>query len=145
MKFKYKKHPLDKPNPVLGKYLLKPVIPIKVSIDNGVPIFYEALIDSGADFCIFDMEIGRALGAKIDKARCAEFGGINPSDPKKPPIAYFVQVKLDVGGWDVITEVGFSEDISKYGFGILGHKGFFEYYKVTFDLLKEVVELKPRF
>lgn len=144
MVFRYKKYLLDVANQILGKHVLKPVIPIKISIEDKEPVIYEALLDSGADFCIFDMEIADALGIEIDKSKFAPFGGINPSDPKNPPKAYFAEVKLNIGGWDVVTKVGFSADIAKYGFGILGQQGFFDCYKITFDLLREQIELKPR-
>jgi len=44
MKFRYKKY---------GPSILRPIIPIEIVYkDKSVP--YEVLIDSGADFCIFD-------------------------------------------------------------------------------------------
>ena len=42
------------------------------------------------------------------------------------------------------TIVGFSYDIAKHGFGILGQKGFFDKFVVNFDLVKEEIELKLR-
>jgi len=40
--------------------VLKPVIPIEIIYkEKSVP--YEVLIDSGADFCIFDAQIGEIL------------------------------------------------------------------------------------
>ncbi|HLB95960.1 MAG TPA: hypothetical protein VJK26_03605 [Patescibacteria group bacterium] len=48
MKFKYKNY---------GSGFLRPVIPIEI-IYKKFPVPYEVLIDSGADFCIFDAQIG---------------------------------------------------------------------------------------
>lgn len=44
----------------------------------------------------------------------------------------------------VPTIVGFSYDIAKHGFGILGQRGFFDKFAVKFDLSKEEIELKAR-
>mgnify|MGYP001607964096 FL=1 len=40
--------------------------------------------------------------------------------------------------------MGFSYDIAKHGFGILGQKGFFDIFVVKFDLVKEEIELKEK-
>ena len=51
---------------------------------------------------------------------------------------------INIGGWNYKTTVGFSYDIAKHGFGILGQKGFFDIFIVKFDLTKEEIELKPK-
>ena len=56
MQFLYKKFKLAD-----GTELFKPIIPIGL-LFNGKLIRYEALIDSGADFNIFNAEIGELLG-----------------------------------------------------------------------------------
>jgi len=53
-------------------------------------------------------------------------------------------VVINIGGWNYKTTVGFSYDIAKHGFGILGQKGFFDIFVVKFDLLKEEIELKEK-
>lgn len=64
MKFDYFKLPLSKRSDFFGHSVLKPIIPVQVS--NGKnKLEYAALIDSGADFCIFDAEIGECLGLDI--------------------------------------------------------------------------------
>lgn len=50
MKFKYKK---------FGPFL-RPVIPVKLKYQDR-SIGYEVLVDSGADLCIFDAEIGETF------------------------------------------------------------------------------------
>jgi len=40
--------------------------------------------------------------------------------------------------------VGFSYDISPHGYGILGQGGFFDLFRVIFDLKKEQIELRPK-
>ena len=48
MKFRYKKY---------GSGVIRPVIPLKVAYDNKT-IVQEVLVDSGADVCLFDAEVG---------------------------------------------------------------------------------------
>jgi hypothetical protein len=99
------------------------------------------LIDSGADFCIFDAEIGEYLNINIRTGNKEPFGGIQEMGIAE---AFLHQVTINIGGWHYKTIVGFTYDIAKYGFGILGQKGFFDIFVVKFDLIKEVIELKDR-
>ena len=59
MKFDYKRYDTN---------TLRPVIPVKLK-NSETSIGYEVLVDSGADLCIFDAEIGEALGLDIRKVR----------------------------------------------------------------------------
>lgn len=140
MKFDYFKFPLTNESEFFGKSVLKPVIPIKISAGTSV-IRYAALIDSGADFCIFDAEIGEALGLNVRSGRQEQFGGIQD---RGGAMAFVHRVIINIGGWDYKIDVSFSYDIAKWGYGILGQKGFFDIFVVKFDLSKEEVELKER-
>lgn len=140
MKFKYRKLNLSPPSNFFGKLILKPIIPLKVSQANAI-LQYAALIDSGADFCIFDAGIGEYLGLNIKSGVEVQFGGIQSLGGAK---AYIHKVDLEIGGIQFKTEIGFSYDISKNGYGILGQKGFFDLFSVKFDLQKEDIEIKSR-
>lgn len=140
MKFDYFKLLLPQRSDFFGTTILKPIIPIKVSSKNNV-LRYAALIDSGADFCILDAEIGEYLGLDIRSGRKEIFGGIQERGGAE---AFLHEVILNIGGWDYKTTVGFSYDIAKHGFGILGQKGFFDIFVVKFDLIKEEIELNER-
>lgn len=140
MKFDYFRFPLSSPSVLFGKSLLKPIIPIGISF-NGRTLRYNALIDSGADFCIFDAEIGEYLGINIRNGTKENFGGIQERGSAE---AFLHQVNINIGGWNYKTVVGFTYDIAKYGFGILGQKGFFDIFIIKFDLMREEIELKDR-
>lgn len=140
MIFKYFEFPLEKQSPVLGKSILRPIIPIKISY-NGFNARYAALIDSGADFCIFDAEVGEYLGINVRSGSKEVFGGVQE---KGGAVAFFHEITLSVGGYDVKTLAGFSYDIAKYGYGLLGQKGFFDIFVVKFDLMEKEIELKPK-
>jgi len=140
MKFPYIKFSLTKPSLILGKVILKPIIPIKIKYKKK-SLKYYALIDSGADFCIFDSEVGEYLGIDIKSGIREEFGGI--VGERKAEV-FFHKVILNVGGWDYESNVGFSSEIAKFGYGVLGQRGFFDIFTIKFDLRKEEIELKPK-
>lgn len=140
MKFRYRKFNLSPSSDFFGKCILKPIIPIKI-LNNNVILQYAALIDSGADFCIFDAGLGEYLGINITSGMEIQFGGIQSLGGAK---AYIHKITLEIGGHEFKTEIGFSYDISKNGYGILGQKGFFDLFSVKFDLQKEDIEIKER-
>lgn len=140
MKFGYFKFPLGVRSDVFGISILKPIIPVELAYGSR-SIRYAALIDSGADFCIFDAEIGAALGIDIYAGSREVFGGVQEAGAAE---AFLHEVVLNVGGWNHKTTIGFSYDIAKHGYGILGQKGFFDIFIIKFDMLKEEIELKER-
>lgn len=141
MKFKYYKFPFPQKSEIFGNAILKPIIPIRISYGNN-SLKYSALIDSGADFCIFHSQIGEYFGLDIKSGPKDSFSGITPGITMAE--VYFHEITLNVGGWDYKTIVGFSEGIADFGYGLLGQKGFFDIFVVKFDLIKEEVELKDR-
>lgn len=138
MKFKYHKVLLPERSEYFGWSILKPIIPVKV-IANKKELNYAALIDSGADFCIFDADIGEYLGLDIKSGEYVKFGGIQDGGGAK---AFLHDVTLNVGGFIYKAKVGFSYDIARHGFGILGQKGFFDAFAVKFDFKKEEIETR---
>ena len=119
MIFKYLEFPLKTKSNVLGKSILRPIIPIKISF-NGITAKYAALIDSGADFCIFDAEIGEYLGINVQSGLKEVFGGVQEGSGST---AFFHEITLNISGHEAKTQVGFSYNIAKHGYGLLGQKG----------------------
>lgn len=131
MKFAYKKITSD---------VLRPIIPIEIGYKDFF-VGYEVLVDSGADLCIFDAEIGELLGIDIKKGERQEVHGITAG----PEFYYLHPVSIKVGGWVYNIKAGFLPSMgSRYNHGIVGQKGFFDIFVVKFDLLKADVELKER-
>lgn len=130
MKFRYKKY---------APGVLRPVIPVEIA-SNGMSIPCEVLVDSGADVCIFDAQIAEVLGIDVAMGRRQKVGGIVGA----PEFYYVHPVKISVGGWQHDIEAGFLPGMSKFGYGIVGQRGFFELFVIKFDLLAEEVEFKNR-
>lgn len=139
MKFRYHKFLLRERSEYFGMSVLRPVIPVTVVVGQR-KLRYEALIDSGADFCIFDAEVGEYLGLNVRSGIREEFGGIQDFGGA---VAYLHPVTLEIGGIAHTTIAGFSYDIAAHGTGLLGQKGFFDLFSVIFNLKKEEIELKP--
>ena len=144
LKYPYRKIPLDKKDELYGSSILKPIIPIVVSGGERF-VIYDALIDSGADFCIFHAEVGEALGLDICRGKKRDFSGIQKTSKRSE--AFLHKVALSVQGFGrhkIETLIAFSYQISDYGFGILGQKGFLEHFPVKFDYRKGAIEIQVR-
>lgn len=140
MKFSYRRLQLSGESPIFGPTLLKPIIPITLEFGER-SLRYPALIDSGADFCIFEAQLGAYLGLDVESGQPEYFGGVQE---RGGAVAYFHNVSLIVGGQRHDVRIGFSPDVAQYGYGILGQIGFFSFFVVKFDQQKETVELLGR-
>ena len=131
MKFRYAKY----------SSVLRPVIPIIVK-NGGQEIGYQVLVDSGADMCLFDAEIGEAIGIDIKKGSPREVFGVGG----KASVYYLHKVTIIVGGWEYNIDAGFMPNVAGrvMPHGVVGQRGFFEFFKVTFDRTAEEIDLKNK-
>ena len=139
MNFKYKKFPVNPENCPFPnkKSSLRPIIQIEFETPAG-NFNYFVLIDSGADYCMFHAKIGEELGLDIQSGKSITFYGTS-GEPQK---AYFHKVTFKVGGIEHTCEVGFSYEMEKLPYGLLGQDGFFDKWTVKFEYHKENAELK---
>jgi hypothetical protein len=95
-----------------------------------------AIVDSGADSCIFPASLARQLGISLPNPRPSVFSGTVSA----PQTAYFEPLKARV--WDPISKsfvfdfdlyAGFCETLEHVGLGLLGQEGFFSRFVVSFD------------
>lgn len=131
MKFKYKRY---------GS-IIRPVIEITLK-NQDKSIRYEVLVDSGADLCIFDEEIGNYLEIDVRKGKPREVFGVGG----KYSIFYVHPITIEVGGWPFEINAGFMPGVAGrvMPYGLVGQNGFFENFIVKLDLLKEEIEVKNR-
>lgn len=133
MKFKYRRINLKDPFSN-KKYILRPIIPVSLR-HKGKSIYYEALIDTGADFCIFPIELANNLGIDIKKHRIIYFSGVG-GDPIK---GFIVEVILGIGEIDLLTKIVFSEaGITR----VLGQRGFFDHFDVKLSYKNQSIEIQ---
>lgn len=96
------------------------------------------LIDSGADYCIFHALIGEQLGLDVKSGVPLVFFGTS-GEPQK---AYFHEISFKIGGHPHKCKVGFSYDMDKLAYGLLGQDGFFNNWVVRFEYQKGNIDLK---
>jgi hypothetical protein len=118
---------------------IRPIITIKLS-HNDQSIRQEVLVDSGVDLCLFDAEIGEALGIPVTSGEEKTLLGATSA---KPQPFYLHPVTINVGGWDYAIEAGFVPNFAPT-YGIVGQVGFFSLFVVKFDYQKEEVEIRRK-
>jgi hypothetical protein len=139
MKFRYLKFPAVPTEPFPERrYALRPVLPICVK-NGSKSICYYAIVDSGADHSVFHAEIGEALGLEIESGKKLIFWGTSGQEQ----IAYFHDIIIEIGGNEFRCRCGFSRDIEKLPYGLLGQDDFFKKFKVIFDYKGEELDLRP--
>ncbi|MBI5613938.1 hypothetical protein HY947_03355 [Candidatus Gottesmanbacteria bacterium] len=85
MQFKYKR---------IAPGIIRPIISITLRYKQNKPIGYEALVDSGADMCVFPAQIGELLGIKIKNGTSGSLSGVIGKSGK----IYYHDIIVDIGG-----------------------------------------------
>ena len=121
--------------------VLRPVIPITLR-HGDAEAGDHVLVDSGADMCLFDEEIGAALGLPIRRGTMKTVFGVGG----KSSVYYVHRVEVGVGGKFQEIEAGFMPNVAGnvMPYGLVGQAGFFDRFIVSFDLLRGEVQLKER-
>ncbi len=119
-----------------AKSIFKPEIKIVVGHQDIKQKCF-ALIDSGADSCLFPRDMAEVLGIDVRSGRKIMYTGIGG---QQVPF-YFHQVEIFLGKYQFKTMAGFANT----GIGtsaLLGQKGFFENFIVSFDYKNRFVEIR---
>jgi hypothetical protein len=74
MRYKYQKI-RSRENP--SEILLEPIIPVGLRYGDKV-VFVTALIDSGAELCLFHSSIAKSLGIDLENGRKVTIRGLSP-------------------------------------------------------------------
>jgi hypothetical protein len=98
-------------------------------------LFYDVLVDSGADINVFDVELAGALGIDLESGVAAEVTGVTG----EPASVYIHPVELMVGDQSFTAPVAFVPATNP--FGLAGQREFFDQFKVTFDFPEEELEI----
>ena len=124
MKFEYKRYRTND-----GPDLTRPII--RVLIRNprdpsSSSIAYEALVDSGADFCVFPAEIAELLQIDLTAGEERHAGGVVAGE-RRPVYFHPIEIQVGLRGDQVRRPIwaGFMPDLAENGHGILGRHGFF--------------------
>jgi hypothetical protein len=130
----YKKYPAP------GGFYYAASIPVDISLPAKPSLSvtrskrFDAIIDSGASACLFHASIGRAIGLEIEQGQVEYTQGVSGQSR-----IYLWDIFLHAPGGIIATRAGFSDDLPIAG--LLGMRGFFENFKITFDPASLEVEL----
>jgi hypothetical protein len=137
VKFPYRKEPAT-PGPAHKRRtkVLRPRIRIRL-VHGKRSIELLSLVDSGADDCIFPLEVAEELNLRLDPRNANLYGGIGAGHIR----AIFSTVTLEVNH-DIMIPLyaGFSDAPSVVP--ILGQAGFFDQFEVNFNRPHELIELR---
>ncbi len=117
--------------------IVRPIIPIILKSQTKL-MLYSALIDSGADYSIFSLDIADALGIKLQSKDKVKFIGVG----REAIYGFWGKIRITIGDTTYKTHAIFAE-ISDFGHGILGHKGFFDQFDVKLIYQKQIIEIEP--
>ena len=117
--------------------IIRPIIPIILKSQTKL-ILYSALIDSGADYSIFSLDIAYALGIKLQSKDKVKFIGVGGETIN----GFWGKIGIIVGDTIYQTHAIFAA-ISEFGHGILGHKGFFDKFDVKLSYQEQTIEIEP--
>lgn len=135
MKFSYLKIPT---NDTKRKWIARPIIQVVLTSPQK-SVIADALIDSGADKCLFNSELAEELGLVLENGEAEYFGGIEGGKIK----CFVHKIQLQILGLDKKIEVsaGFIEDLKVSA--ILGQEGFFDAFKIKFEKDHNCIEISP--
>lgn len=124
-------------------FIERPALQTTIEYQGKVfPNFFFSIIDSGADSCVFPSVIGRQIGIDIYSGRSEATVGVAGSGTT---FYHSVTVHVSIQGqlYHFDCYAGFLDGLDQFGFGLLGHHGFFNLFEsVTLDSKKKFVELK---
>lgn len=115
----------------------RPYIPITLRNQQNVMQPMLALVDSGADFCVFDGELSYLLDLDLTKLEQINLSGVAGSAK-----GYLAHIEIGVNDIFCPVPAIFSFDFSPKGFGgIIGQVGFFDAFKIQFERAEKEVAL----
>ena len=136
LKFPYLKYRVTPPAQKAARYVYRPVISLTL-FSGSNEVTFDALIDSGADECIFPGWIANSLGYNIYKGKQKIFSGIGGS-----VLAYLHKTHLQLNDVKFAVDVYYSHEWDDMPFGLLGQAGFFAHFDIRFNYKEKFILLK---
>ncbi len=119
----------------------KPFIDLELFGPKGSISVSMALVDSGADYCLFNIEYAKQIGINLDDCLKMDFTGISGLDKKMTAYIAEVGIKIKYLEDKINILVGFVESDSVNA--LLGQEGFFDNYRVKFEKDHNIFEINP--
>jgi hypothetical protein len=105
---------------------------LRVTLLNGTRDFgCYAIVDSGADDCMFPGVFAAQIGLEVTSGRPYRFSGAG----SRGQLAYFFDIEVEIAGaLKYKLPVGFTQALDASRVGLLGQNGFFDRFNVSFLL-----------
>ncbi len=118
-----------------GQYL--PIVPLKIKGRTGWTEC-RAFVDTGASYPLFPADVAEILGIIAEEGELTEMT-VGDGNTLK---VYLHRLLVSIAGKELEISVGFSKGLG-VGFYILGRKGIFEKFLVTFNERDKWVGFEP--
>lgn len=134
MKYQYLTVLNNDPN---GKHFRRPVVDVEIfGPKSSISTF--ALLDSGADNCLFHLEYAKEIGVDLDKCKKSATMGVEGGKME----IYLTEIEIKIKGLEKIkVPVGFIKSNSVNG--LLGQIGFFDLNRIKFERDYGIFEINP--
>ena len=141
MRFGYQRYRTK--SPVLpGGIVTRPEIPVKVIGPSGA-VKLEVLVDTGSDLTLIPRWIAGHIGATVDDTARWPLGGIAGQVVEASPGDVELEITSNGSFCRWTTAVAFvNYPAGSKATAILGHSGFLDYFRVTFDGLARELEVQ---
>ena len=126
---------------LIRQQMRRPIIAVTIHSPSGLSLLTDALVDTGSDVTLFSSDIARRL--KIDLAGVPSLPvmtAVGPVAEYQPfELALEIRRHPDVVRWT--CRAGFLQ--RPMSLGILGTRGFFEFFRLDYDARSSVVAIEP--
>ena len=117
-------------------FIREPIVAVDLIGSTGEVEKTHALIDSGANDCVFNMRHARSLGINLHECQIKNTVGIEG----KPMSVYFTELEIEILGLGkMFLPVGFKENLPIGG--LLGQVSFFDQFNVHFKRTENIFEI----
>ncbi|MFH1956351.1 MAG: hypothetical protein ABIJ28_01775 [Patescibacteria group bacterium] len=123
-----------------SRWIKRPIVQIEVFGKNNSRKF-NALINSGADYSLFNIQIAELIGLDLSNAKPHSFIGIGGSQPIAAYLLDETEIKINDIDKKIKIPVGF---INSDSVGLLlGQEGFFDQHRIKFEKDHDIFEIIP--
>ena len=134
MKYKYLTHVNNNPT---KPHFRRSIVGVELFGPTG-KIETIALVDSGADSCLFNLQYAKSIGVDIEKCEVERTMGIEGAGKE----VYMTELEIQVKNLDrVMIPIGFID--SRSVSSLLGQNGFFDLHRIKFERDHNTFEINP--
>ena len=142
MIFPYVRHHVDESSAIPSGEIARPEILIRIIGPSGV-VEASGLIDTGADQVFLPALLADVLGIEFDAHETEGARGAGGHELTVWPSEVELEIVGDDQSYRWLVQVGFIESEDDLAPAYLGHAGFLEFFRATFDGDAQTVELIP--